>query len=147
MSRADGVLRVVLTGRWFDMIESGEKLEEYRKDKASTFEYYGDERIYTDYLTWSDKLFADHAWLDCEGEPMPRCRYVADRIAIESDRNTWHPYHTLVASRGYTARTLTRKIRRIRWGTPRPEWSGDTVTGECFVIELDNETDQAILPV
>ena len=30
MSRADGVLRVVLAGRWFDMIESGEKLEEYR---------------------------------------------------------------------------------------------------------------------
>lgn len=28
MSRADGVLRVVLTGRWFDMIERGEKLEE-----------------------------------------------------------------------------------------------------------------------
>ena len=30
MSRADGVLRVVLTGKWFDMIESGEKLEEYQ---------------------------------------------------------------------------------------------------------------------
>jgi len=46
-------------------------------------------------------------------------------------------YHTLVASRGYTSRTLTRKITRIRWGAPRPEWSGDTVTGECFIIELE----------
>lgn len=32
---------------------------------------------------------------------------------------------------------LTRKIKRIRWGQPRPEWSGDTVTGACFIIELE----------
>lgn len=30
MSRADGVLVVVLNRKWFDMIEAGEKLEEYR---------------------------------------------------------------------------------------------------------------------
>lgn len=97
MSRADGVLRVVLTGRWFDMIESGEKLEEYRG------------------IHWTDHLLS------------------RDSKSAE----IYHLYHTLVASRGYTSRTLTRKIKRIRWGTPRPEWSGDTVTGDCFVIELE----------
>lgn len=34
MSRQDGILRVVLTGKWFDMIERGEKLEEYREGSA-----------------------------------------------------------------------------------------------------------------
>ena len=94
MSRADGVLTVVLTRRWFDMIESGEKLEEYRGDH------------------WATRLF---------GKP-----------------GHWHPYHTLRAFDGYRKgrRVLERKIRCIRRGTPRPEWSGDTVTGECFVIEL-----------
>ena len=100
MSRQDGVLRVVLTGKWFDMIERGEKLEEYRG------------------AHWARKLL--------------------DGLVPANHKNAiFHPYHTLIASRGYTSRTLTRKIKRIRWGTPRPEWSGDTVTGECFIIELE----------
>lgn len=109
MSRADGVLRVVLMGRWFDVIERGEKLDEYREGSAY----------------WADRLIAG---------------------MYTDGQMRFHPYHTLVASRGYTSQTLTRKIKRIRWGAPRPEWSGDTVTGECFVIELESETDRAILP-
>lgn len=106
MSRADGVLRVVLTGKWFDMIERGEKLEEYREGSAH----------------WTERLVAG---MYTDGQ-MRFCHY-----------------HTLVASRGYTSRTLTRKINRIRWGTPRPEWSGDTVTGECFIIELEPKGSRA----
>lgn len=109
MSRADGVLRVVLTGRWFDMIDRGEKLEEYREGSAY----------------WAERLVAG---MYTDGQMY------------------FYPYHTLVASRGYTKRTLTRKIKRIRWGTPRPEWSGDTVTGECFVIELEAHTAQGEHP-
>jgi len=137
MSRADGILRVVLTGKWFEMIESGEKLEEYRKDKDT--EYFAELEVIrvVEHTTWSERLFSDIAWLDCEGVPMPRCRSVADEIAKRAIPDDFHPYHTLIASRGYTARTLTRKIKRIRWGQPRPEWSGDTVTGACFVIELE----------
>lgn len=101
MSRSDGVLRVVLTGKWFDMIERGEKREEYREGSP----YWAERLITGMYQDSSMDIFQ---------------------------------YHTLVASRGYTSRTLTRKIRRIRWGTPRPEWSGDTVTGECFIIELED---------
>jgi len=106
MSRADGVLRVVLTGKWFDMIESGEKLEEYRGEH------------------WKRRLLQ---------------RWAADNRMCSEWREGYdfRDFHTLVASRGYTSRTLTRKITRIRWGAPRPEWSGDTVTGECFIIELE----------
>ena len=124
MSRADGVLRVVLTGKWWDMIESGEKLEEYRG------------------RNWDKKLMTSEGisllveTIRANARNTERvldwCENVFDFPSVH-----FRPYHTLVASRGYTARTLTRKIKRIRWGTPRPEWSGDTVQGECFVIELE----------
>ena len=115
MSRKDGVLRVVLTGKWFDMIESGEKLEEYRG------------------AHWCHRLMTH------EG-----CIAIARGLGLEHIKQPWGldpshfiPYRALVASRGYTSRTLTRKIKRIRWGRPRPEWSGDTVTGDCFIIEFE----------
>lgn len=107
MSRADGVLRVVLTGKWFDMIERGEKLEEYRGEH------------------WAKRLLTQKGMQVFRKNPE----------WLESDH--FLQYHTLVASRGYTSRTLTRKIKRILWDAPRPEWSGDTVTGECFIIELE----------
>ena len=108
MSRADGILRVVLTGKWFDMIASGEKREEYRGEH------------------WYEKLLSDSG-----KRRLYRCR-VPEYVPED-----FHLYHTFIASRGYTSRTLSRPIKRIRWGTPRPEWSGDTVQGDCFIIELE----------
>lgn len=108
MSRADGVLRVVLTGKWFDMIESGEKLEEYRGGH------------------WENKL------LTTAGRNFAMA-YGYDKLEPQH----FHPYRFLEVSRGYTHHALLRPIKRIRWGKPRPEWSGDTVTGECFIIELE----------
>lgn len=125
MSRQDGALRVVLTGKWWDMIESGEKLEEYRKDDPEK-------------MTWAHRLLTEVVLQGFDKEAYGLLGY-----ALPCH---FHPYHTLVASRGYSKRTLTRKIRRIRWGTPRPEWSGDTVTGECFVIELEAHTAQGEHP-
>lgn len=120
MSRADGVLRVVLTGKWFDMIECGEKREEYRTDSNA----------------WCSRLLTQKGW-----EILRTGRPEDDLDWLDTSRtfSTMHfrMFHTVIASRGSTARTLTRKIRRIRWGLPRPEWSGDTVTGPCFVIELE----------
>ena len=109
MSRADGTLVVSLAFRWWDMIERGEKLEEYRG------------------AHWMDRLVS----LEGRQDPHP-----------DDMRHPWGgfyiPYYTLRAQRAYTGVWLERKIRRIRWGVPRPEWSGDTVpAGGCFVIELE----------
>lgn len=110
MSRADGVLVVSLAYKWFDMIASGDKLEEYRGGNWAS-------RIL------SDKTLAE-VWWQKEGF---------------DDPNDFHGYHTLRAQRAYSGVWLERKIQRIRWGTPRPEWSGETVSGSCFVIELAPE--------
>lgn len=114
MSRADGVLVVSLTHKWFDMIASGEKLEEYRGKN------------------WWVRL---SKYTGC----------AADLITLDGCLKSsqglrpfdFHPYHTLRAQRAYSGVWLERKIRRIRWGKPRPEWSGETVAGDCFIIELD----------
>jgi len=119
MSRADGVLVVSLTYRWFDMIASGEKLEEYRgKD-------------------WRERLLSDTAFQDADGVPQCKDGFCAEAVLMGPDWHDFHPYHTLRAQRAYTGVWLERKIRRIRWGTPRPEWSGGTVSGPCFVIEIE----------
>ena len=119
MSRADGVLVVSLTYRWFDMIERGEKLEEYRRRKWET-------RLLTESGIKSLDVFCPKL--------APGLGVVEWSSEIKSD---FRPYHTLRAQRAYTGVWLERKIRRIRWGKPRPEWSGDTVTGPCFIIELE----------
>ena len=108
MSRADGVLVVVLTRKWFDMIESGEKREEYRGSH------------------WAHRLLHEYVrkqW------PRPLWAFA------QSD---YFPYHTLRAFDGYRKgrRVLEQKIRYIDWGEPLPEWSGDTVKGDCFRIHL-----------
>jgi hypothetical protein len=102
MSRANGVLVVSLTYKWWDMIASGEKLEEYRGEN----------------------------WID---------RLLTGIVPKDHPNATFAPYHTLRAQRGYTGVWLERKIKRIRWGPPRPEWAGDTVTGDCFIIELETQ--------
>ena len=98
----------MLNGKWFDMEESGEKPEEYRGSH------------------WAKRLLTQKGLQVFRKNPE----------WLEPEHFQW--YGKYVASRGYTDRTLTRKIKRIRWGTPRPEWSGDTVTGECFIIELED---------
>ena len=119
MSRADGVLVVSLTYRWFGMIASGEKLEEYRG------------------VHWAKMLLSSACY-----HMQWRHKVNPDAPKHYRDFIPWHHedfvnFHTIRAQRAYTGVWLERKIRRIRWGKPRPEWSGDTVTGECFVIELE----------
>jgi len=126
MSRADGVLVVVLTRKWFDMIERGEKLEEYRKDKPGR-------------NTWGKRLIATDALRSLLLNGIHLDEFFCDRQKHDLSTH-FHPYHTLRAFDGYRAdrRVLERRIRSIRWGTPRPEWSGDTVTGPCFVFSLED---------
>lgn len=111
MSRVDGVLVVVLKRQPFEDILSGRKTEEYRG------------------TNWASRLFSDEAKRDA----------IPDSLFHPWD-GFWHPYHTLRAFDGYRKgrRVLERRIRSIRWGVPRPEWSYGIVSGPCFVIELDS---------
>jgi hypothetical protein len=103
------------------MIESGEKLEEYRGDSA----------------TWCSRLLTQEGWRVLRtGKPDEELDWL-DNSCKYNTTSHFHKYEIFRAQRGYTGVWLERKIKRIRWGTPRPEWSGDTVTGPCFIIELE----------
>lgn len=119
MSKKDGILVVSLKYKWFDMIASGEKLEEYRGEN------------------WTGRFLTAKGWEILKtGRPEEELDWLDNRpYGMKSDHFFY--YHTLRAQRGYSGIWLEKKIRRIRWGKPRPEWSGETVKDECFVIEIE----------
>ena len=112
MSRADGVLVAPLKKVWFYMIDAGTKDHEYRKD--------GDGKE-----TWARRLLTPDGLLVYRQDPMGL------------QLHHFAKYHTFRGSFGYSSRWTERKVMGIRWGLPRPEWSGDTVSGPCFIIELE----------
>lgn len=111
MSRVDGVLVVSLTHKWFDMIARGEKLEEYRG------------------AHWAGRLLTE-----C-GKMLRRNDVGFGELSVV--HGDFERYTVFRAQRAYSGVWLERKIKCVRWGKPRPEWSGETVTGDCFIIELD----------
>jgi hypothetical protein len=94
MSRKNGVLVVTLTNKWFDMIASGEKREEYRGNN------------------WASKLLREYVQ-----KQWPRKLW-------EYDLTDYEPYHTFRAQRGYSGVWLERKVKYIHWGAPNPAWCG-----------------------
>lgn len=82
------ILHLPLMAKWYEMIERGEKLEEYRENKPY----------------WRKRLLSN--------------KYDAVKFRY-----------------GYTTRTMTFRIKQIRFGIGKKEWgAGDS---EVFIIELD----------
>ena len=110
MSRADGVLVVVLKRKPFEDIRDGVKLEEYRGEN------------------WSTRLLAP-AGIWAWGEGASGCALSPHFI----------PYHTLRAYLGYAKDRpmIERPIAHISWGLPNPAWTYGIVSGECFRIHLE----------
>ena len=81
-------LYLSLNRQWYEMIESGEKQEEYRENKPY----------------WQKRLLSN--------------KYDAVKFRY-----------------GYTTRTMSFRIKQIRFGIGKKEWgAGDN---EVFIIELD----------
>ena len=82
------ILHLPLIAKWYEMIDRGEKLEEYRENKPY----------------WRKRLLSN--------------KYDAVKFRY-----------------GYTTRTMTFRIKQIRFGIGKKEWgAGDN---EVFIIELD----------
>ena len=114
MSRADGILDLVVKAAPYRDIFSGVKPEEYRGSqwwyRLSRYSGVGVQEL--------DILL--NAWHGLR--------------AIDL-----HPYRTARISLGYASDRPShlRKIRGIRWGAPNPAWCYGIVTAEkCFIIEL-----------
>lgn len=101
------ILHLVLKKKWFDMIESGKKPEEYREIKPY----------------WMNRLIA-------KGDP-------AKWTKKDKDGFQWQEYTMVKFYDGYKKgrRDMTFDLLNISVGKAVPEWS-DNWVGDVFVIRL-----------
>lgn len=114
------ILRLTLTKKWFDMIESGEKKEEYREIKQF----------------WSSRLL----WH--EYRPVTCTNSLKDQIEVSAnDRFSSGIFRTdfdrVEFKNGYRkdARTMLVECLGITYGQSNPKWS-DNWQGDVYIIKL-----------
>lgn len=106
MKHAD-TLHLVLIGKWYDMIESGEKTEEYRETK-----HY-----------WIKRILEGSAAQQTELTSVPR------QISKQTK------YERVCFHRGYTNRTMIFEIKGITVGIGKAKW-GAPVDKAVIIIKL-----------
>ena len=113
-------LHLPLKAKWYEMIESGVKTEEYREIKPY----------------WIVRLFRDE-----NGRKISRltANFLASNIEIlkwwiESGKLEFKPFDFVKFSYGYTKRTMTFEIESITIGKGNPEWGAPTE--DVFIIKL-----------
>lgn len=108
-------LHLPLKKEWYEMIERGEKTEEYREIKP-----YWCKRFTRDFPLISSFRFDYAIWSGDFSE-------IRGRIL--------HPiYKAVKFSYGYTKRTMTFELLRIRIGIGRPEWGAPKEV--VFILDL-----------
>lgn len=110
------ILDLVLKGKWYDMIASGEKREEYREIKP-----YWIKR-----LCFTRK---DNPYVYCMTEK--RCQ---ECLADATDDWMVYPFDAVRFRRGYTSTTMLFKCEGISIGKGNPSWGAPEE--EVFIIKL-----------
>lgn len=99
-------IHLVLKHKWYDMIESGEKLEEYRE--------------WTEY--WRKRLLGYPIFV------MQPTRSV-QRVTLPIEEGA-----TVIFHRGYTSTTMTFQVDSLLYGHGLPQWGAPKE--KCFIIKL-----------
>lgn len=99
-------LHLVLKHKWYDMIESGEKLEEYRECTR-----YWAKRLlgYTEFIIKPGRL--------------------SQRVCLSIKKGSKVVFH-----KGYTNTTMTFNIESLAYGHGLPQWGAPKE--KCFIIKL-----------
>ena len=108
MEHAD-TLHLVLKGKWYDLIASGEKTEEYREPKPY----------------WIKRI------LDKSSAKRPGLTPVSSRLSLLTK------YERVCFHRGYTSQTMTFKIKDVSAGIGKAAW-GAPVDKVVIIIKLGN---------
>ena len=117
------VLDLPPTTEWFDMIEPGEKKEEYRTIKPY----------------WCKRLACCDMFLCWYKDKLGNCRF------IHKLYNLNRLCYTHIRFRyGYTRRTMLFTLDGIRIGIGKPEW-GAPAEKSVFILKLGNRIDSAWL--
>ncbi len=108
-------LHLILKAQWYDMIESGEKKEEYREIKPY----------------WEKRLLNYDAIRKNYREIAVRKLFFGFDACKEYPRG----YDEVCFHYGYTSRKMTFRIESIRFGTGKTEWGAEEGK-QYFVIKL-----------
>ena len=111
-------LYLPLNAKWYEMIESGEKKEEYREIKQ-----YWCTRIGNECGKFYHQKFIN-------GDITYICSYTNRRCRCKQANNYTH----VRFSYGYTRRTMTFEIESISIGKGKPEWGA--AEEDVFIIKL-----------
>lgn len=109
-------LHLVLKGKWYDMIESGEKREEYREIKPY----------------WIERIFEESSCLPKDSELHDFF------IKCGKYHGIYRPkVRRVVFHRAYTNTTLEYQIGGIAIGKPNPKWcEAEDADKEFIIIKL-----------
>ena len=114
------ILHLPLKSKWYEMIESGVKTEEYREIKpywVQRLTRYGNGTI-------NGKLYAE--FMSSSPEVL--------KYNIEQGLMSFAGYTLVKFSYGYTKRTITFELESITIGKGKPEWGAPTE--DVFIIKL-----------
>ena len=103
-------LHLVLKGKWYDMIESGEKTEEYREMKQY----------------WLKRI------LGVSTPSLPVLTLIALQISKQ------YKFERVCFHRGYTNRTMIFEIKDISVGTGKAPW-GAPIDKKVIIIKLGSK--------
>lgn len=112
-------LHLVLKRKWWDMIASGVKTEEYREIKHHWIKL----------LCYQNKQEGCKHSASCEA-----CLY----CALESGEYMCYPYDYVCFHLGYTKTTMTFEVKDIFFGKGKPEWGAPSE--DVFIIKLGKRT-------
>lgn len=111
-----GLIDLIVTGHWYDMIVSGEKTEEYFEKKSY----------------WSSRLLCQATGLCNSKQPCNAARY----RGVCRNRYSHVRFH-----RGYTLITATYEIEGITIGIGNPKWGAPT-DKEVYIIKLGKRIEE-----
>lgn len=123
-------LDLVVKHKWYDMIESGEKTEEYREMKPYWWNmlYKIKQEPMVCHISYSDNKEIP---VEKEVKLVNKRHYITDNDIIKCE------YTHVRFRRGYTNTTMTLEIKGITIGVGKSEWGAPN---ECvFIIKLGNK--------
>lgn len=129
------ILEMPLKKEWYNMIESGEKSEEYREKKA----YWIVRLLEWRYMKSSTEVVDNRITMNIIRKriTMAEARMIIDGNIDFSGRTLAPKHYDAVRfSYGYTKRRMTFECKGITIGQGRPDWGAPDY--ETFIIKLGN---------
>ena len=135
MAKDNKTLHLVLKRKWWEMIESGEKKEEYRDFTPFYVKRLCDNPCFNKQGEITERKIIDKWTLDaCEKRGIDLKTAWVDGNIIPKD------YSSVTFHFGYTNKTMTYSIKDISVGEGRTEWGAENGK-EYFIIKLGERID------